>query len=213
MMLLWRFSGVAPIQSIYPKTQALTSATDKLAINIIEGETVRNRDTSVPFNSPAPFWLRSSGSQRRTVLFGTFRNTSKSVRIFLTSLSFLAATAEPRSAQDQRPSQTAGVDNTRMGAYRALAELSYEAFQKGDRLLAAKLARILERAWAKGEDLGGRRALANTDPDLFEKANRAMAAFSKPLIDCQKTTPDALKVGSAYRLFLDLLKQADRENS
>ena len=38
----------------------------------------------------------------------------------------------PCLAQDKAPTQTAGVDNTKMGAYRALAQLSFHAFQKGD---------------------------------------------------------------------------------
>src|ERR1700734_758831 len=43
------------------------------------------------------------------------------------------------------------VDDTHMGSYRALAELSHEAFEKGDVARAAVLARILERTWDKGE--------------------------------------------------------------
>ena len=48
-------------------------------------------------------------------------------------------------AQDKKVTQTAGVDNTRMGAYRALARLTFQAFQRGDNATAAELARILER--------------------------------------------------------------------
>jgi hypothetical protein len=56
-------------------------------------------------------------------------------------------------AQDRRTSQTAGVDNTKMGAYRALAQIAYSAFQNGDHSSAAQHAKILERVWDKAEDL------------------------------------------------------------
>jgi hypothetical protein len=56
-------------------------------------------------------------------------------------------------AQDRRTSQTAGVDNTKMGAYRALAQIVYSAFQNGDHSSAAQHAKILERVWDKAEDL------------------------------------------------------------
>ena len=59
-------------------------------------------------------------------------------------------------AQEKRFPQTAGVDDSKMGPYRALAQLAYAASQKGDNALAAKLARILERTWDKAEDYGGR---------------------------------------------------------
>jgi hypothetical protein len=48
-------------------------------------------------------------------------------------------------AQGTKATQTAGVDNSRMGAYRALAQLAYQAFQKGDNATASELARVLER--------------------------------------------------------------------
>src|ERR1700753_4239360 len=47
----------------------------------------------------------------------------------------------------KKVTQAAEVDNTRMGSYRALAQLSFQAFQKGDSATAAELARILERTW------------------------------------------------------------------
>lgn len=41
----------------------------------------------------------------------------------------VAGSAAIRSAQDKAPSQAAGVDNTKMGPYPALAQLSFQAFQ------------------------------------------------------------------------------------
>ena len=46
-----------------------------------------------------------------------------------------------------------------MGAYRALAQLYFQAFQKGDILAAAELARNLERTWDGAEEGGGPRSL------------------------------------------------------
>jgi hypothetical protein len=59
--------------------------------------------------------------------------------------------ALPCMSQEKKVTQTAGVNNTRMGAYPALAQLAYQAFQKGDNSAAAELARILERTWDQGE--------------------------------------------------------------
>jgi hypothetical protein len=120
-----------------------------------------------------------------------------------------AATSVPAKAQEKRPSQTAGVDNTKMGTYRALAELSFQAFKKGDGVTAAKLARILERAWDSSEEGGGEKALAKTNPQLFEQIDRAMDVFIKPLIGYEKAAPDPAKVESAYNAYLELLKQAE----
>lgn len=112
-------------------------------------------------------------------------------------------------AQEKRPTQIAGVDNTRMGAYRALAELSFQAFQKGDNVTSAKLARILERTWDKGEEGGGKNSLAVANAELFEQIDNAMDAFIKPLMGNEKSTPDPAKIEVAYAVFLEKLKQAD----
>jgi hypothetical protein len=42
-------------------------------------------------------------------------------------------------AQDTHQSQGSGVDNTKMGPYRALAHIAYAAHQKGDDATAAQL--------------------------------------------------------------------------
>src|ERR1700757_3355742 len=80
-------------------------------------------------------------------------------------------------AQERRTPQTAGVDNTKMGPYRALAQIAYAASQKGDFATAATLAKILERTWDKGEDYGGDMALSKTNHALFEDADKAMDQF------------------------------------
>jgi len=112
-------------------------------------------------------------------------------------------------AQEKRFPQTAGVDDSKMGPYRALAQLSYAAMQKGDNALAAKLARILERNWDKAEDYGGETALSKTNHALFDEIDKAMDRFISPLIAHPAATPDAALLKAAYRAYLEKLQQAD----
>ena len=112
-------------------------------------------------------------------------------------------------AQEKRFPQTAGVDDSKMGAYRALAQLTFAASQKGDNTLAAKLGRILERTWDKAEDYGGETALSKTNKPLYEEIDKAMDRFITPLVTHPAATPDAAAVKAAYNLYMDKLKQAD----
>jgi hypothetical protein len=112
-------------------------------------------------------------------------------------------------AQEKRFPQTAGVDDSKMGPYRALAQLTFAASQKGDTALAAKLGRILERTWDKSEDYGGETALSKTNRTLFDEIDKAMDHFISPLIAHPKESPDAAAVKAAYNLYLEKLKQAD----
>lgn len=111
------------------------------------------------------------------------------------------------SGQEKKVTQLAGVDNTRMGAYRALAQLSFQAFQKGDITTAAELARILERTWDQGE-------WHNTSDGSYCKANRtvcqpmdhAMDVFIGPIVGYNPVPPDRAAVESAYRSASEMLK-------
>jgi len=113
------------------------------------------------------------------------------------------------SAQEKKVPQTAGVDNTKMGAYRAIAQHAYIEFQKGDAATAAQLAHSLERVWDKGEDYGGDTALKKTHPDLFEQIDKAMDDFVLPLMDYKTKSPDPARVKAAYNTYLEKLKLAD----
>jgi hypothetical protein len=164
------------------------------------------------------FWLpehasdpqfKSKVRKRRILLLPTFSKLSKSIFLVAAGMVLFAGTGSLSGVQDKRSSQVAGVDNSKMGAYRALAELSYQAFQKGDTATAAKLSRILERTWDKGEQGGGKSSLTMTNAELFEQIDSAMDGFIKPLIGFEKTTPDPAKVAVAYAAFLEKLKQAD----
>jgi hypothetical protein len=124
---------------------------------------------------------------------------------------FLAMTAAmPSVSQENKITQIAGVDNTKMGAYHALAELSLEAFRKGDYARAAELARILERTWDAAEEGGGERALVKTNKDLFEQIDKAMDGFIKPVIYYAAKAPDAATVQAAYQEFLGQLIKGER---
>jgi hypothetical protein len=113
------------------------------------------------------------------------------------------------SAQEKKVPQTAGVDNTKMGAYRAIAQHAYVEFQKGDAAAAAQLAHSLERVWDKGEDYGGDTALKKTHPDLFEQIDKAMDDFVLPLMDYKIKAPDPARIKAAYNAYLEKLKLAD----
>jgi hypothetical protein len=121
----------------------------------------------------------------------------------------LSALSPSALAQEKRAPQMAGVDNTKMGAYRALAQIAFAAFQKGDTATAAQLARILERLWDKAEDYGGDTALKKTNAELFEQIDKAMDQFVTPLMNSAKTPPDAVKLKAAYTAYLEKLKLAD----
>ena len=113
------------------------------------------------------------------------------------------------SAQEKKNPQTAGVDNTKMGAYRAIAQHAYLEFQKGDAATAAQLAHSLERVWDKGEDYGGDTALKKTHPDLFEQIDKAMDDFVLPLMEYKTKPPDPARVKAAFGAYMEKLKLAD----
>jgi hypothetical protein len=111
--------------------------------------------------------------------------------------------------QEARQPQTAGVDNTKMGPYRALAQLTYAAAQKGDGAGAAQLAKILERVWDKAEDYGGDTALSKTNPDLFKQVDKAMDDFAAAVQAGAKPPADVLKLKAAYHAYFEKLQRAD----
>jgi hypothetical protein len=115
----------------------------------------------------------------------------------------------PLSAQEKRMAQTAGVDNSKMGPYRALAQLAYAASQKGDHASAATLAKILERTWDKAEDYGGDTALSKTNHAVYEQIDKAMDQFISLFLDHPATAPDAAKLKVAYNYYLEKLKLGD----
>jgi hypothetical protein len=121
----------------------------------------------------------------------------------------IASTASQAFAQEKKVGQTNGVDNSKMGAYRALAQHIFGDFQKGDVAAAAEMGRVLERLWDKAEDYGGDSALSKTNKQLFEEIDKAMDQFLSPIWDAKSKPPDATKVRAAYNTYLEKLKLAD----
>ena len=133
------------------------------------------------------------------------RNFVKLVFLMLVSALLFANSA---AAQTKAP-QTAGVDNTKMGPYRALATLAFNASQKGDNATAATLAKILERTWDKSEDYGGDTALSKTNKKLFDEVDKAMDQFVSLMADHPTSAPDPARLRAAYTNYLEKLKAAD----
>ncbi len=135
------------------------------------------------------------------------------VRPFLTAglaiLLFCLATSFSSLAQEKRFPQTAGVDDSKTGPYRALAQLALAASQKGDNALAERLARILERTWDKAEDFGGDTALSKKNKAVFDEIDKAMDQFIEPLEKHASPAPDAAAIKSAFSAYLEKLKLGD----
>jgi hypothetical protein len=100
--------------------------------------------------------------------------------------------------------QTGGVDRTHMGVYRALADLIRDSMKRGDMVSAAKLARILEIGWDRGEG-----DLHTKSPQVWGGIDTAMDEFVLPIIGYQKAAPDEAKVDAARKAFVAKLKDAD----
>ncbi len=139
----------------------------------------------------------------------TVRRAATAISMICVALLLTASTLLVSSAQEKHASQSAGVDNTKMGPYRALAQLALAASQKGDNATAAELARILERTWDKAEDYGGDTALSKTNHALFEQIDKAMDQFIGLLTEHVTSAPDASKVKAAYSAYMEKLKLAD----
>lgn len=140
------------------------------------------------------------------------RSTGISVPKFVSASLFallLALLFANSSVAQTKAPQTAGVDNTKMGPYRALATLAFNASLKGDNPTAATLAKILERTWDKSEDYGGDTALSKTNKKLFDEIDKAMDQFVSLLVDHPTAAPDPARLRAAYTNYLDKLKQAD----
>jgi hypothetical protein len=128
---------------------------------------------------------------------------------YCTAALFLCFSGASSFAQEKRVPQTAGVDNSKMGPYRALAQLAYAASQKGDHAGAATLAKVLERTWDKAEDYGGDTALSKTNHALFDQIDKAMDQFISLFLDHPASAPDPARLKSAYTQYLEKLKLAD----
>lgn len=109
----------------------------------------------------------------------------------------LTAPVWAQDAQAKKVTQTAGVNNTKMGAYEALAEMSLRAFQKGDIANSAELARILEKTWDRGES--GERAAGKPNADLYNQIDKTMDGFIEPILQYNPVRPSKADSENAYK--------------
>src|SRR5882762_2266296 len=100
----------------------------------------------------------------------------------------VCAAAAPAFSQEKKVAQKNGVDISKMGAYRALAQHIYTEFQRGDIAAAAELGTVLERVWDKAEEYGGDTALAKTNRPLFVFANAVSPPYSSALSQTLSST-------------------------
>ncbi|HXY24418.1 MAG TPA: hypothetical protein VEI73_07185 [Candidatus Acidoferrum sp.] len=137
------------------------------------------------------------------------RRIDKLFQGFLFLVLAVAVAAGSGLAQDKKVGQTNGVDNSKMGAYRALAQHIYSDYQKGDVAAAAEMGRVLERVWDKAEDYGGDAALSKTNKQLFDEIDKAMDAFLTPLWEAKSKPPDPARVKAAFNAYVEKLRLAD----
>jgi hypothetical protein len=129
--------------------------------------------------------------------------------LFLALVLVLGIAGGTAVAQEKKVGQVNGVDNSKMGPYRALAQHIYSDFQRGDVAAAAEMGRVLERVWDKAEDYGGDTALSKTNRKLFDEIDKAMDQFLTPLWEAKAKPPDPAKVKAAFNIYLEKLKLAD----
>jgi hypothetical protein len=138
-----------------------------------------------------------------------FQRTIRPLLALVFALLIAAAAAAPASAQEKKVAQKNGVDISKMGAYRALAQHIYGDFQKGDLAAAAELSTVLERLWDKAEEYGGDTALAKTNRQLFDEIDKAMDQFITPFIEAKGKPPDPARTKAAFNAYMEKLKLAD----
>jgi hypothetical protein len=138
-----------------------------------------------------------------------FQRTIRPLLALAFAFLIACAAAASASAQEKKVAQKNGVDISKMGAYRALAQHMYADFQKGDVAAAAELGTILERLWDKAEEYGGDTALAKTNRQLFDEIDQAMDQFITPITEAKGKPPDPARVKAAFSAYLEKLKLAD----
>lgn len=138
-----------------------------------------------------------------------FSSRGRTLGAFLAAILLMATFVGNAFSQEKRVAQTNGVDNTKMGAYRAIAQHIYADFQKGDIAAAAEMGRVLERLWDKAEEYGGDTALAKTNRQLFDEIDKAMDQFLTPIWEAKAKPPDPARVKAAFNTYLEKLRLAD----
>src|SRR5258708_18341437 len=92
----------------------------------------------------------------------------------------VCAAAVPAFSQEKKVAQKNGVDISKMGAYRALAQHIYAEFQRVDIAAAAELGTDLEIVWGKSEEYGCDTAFAKNNRQLSDVIFTANDLFLTP---------------------------------
>lgn len=126
----------------------------------------------------------------------------KSLRFIAVSIVLLATACLSASAQK------VPVSNSKTGVYRALADLIFQSYQKGDLDTAGTLGRVLDRTWDTIEE-NGENGVNKSNSKLFEEIDEAMDAFIKPVMNADRKTPDPAAVDATYHAYIAELQKAD----
>ena len=174
----------------------------------INGKPVCAKKAGQRINIIAHFEIAESLTSEGETMRSSYQRVAQAI-LFLALALLPGTVGYPAMAQEKKVAQANGVDNSKMGPYRALAQHIYLDFQKGDIAGAAAMGRVLERVWDKAEDYGGDTALSKTNRKLFDEIDKAMDDFLTPIWEAKGKPPDAAKVKAAYNAYLEKLKLAD----
>lgn len=94
------------------------------------------------------------------------------------------------------------VAQSNVGLYRALAEVTFQAFDRRDFSTARKVARSLEMCW---DGIEGNGVLRKKEPAVYQDLDRAMDHFIGPVLRTAEGDVDSQQVHKAYREYLEKL--------
>lgn len=100
--------------------------------------------------------------------------------------------------------QYEGVSQGRMGVYRTLGRLAFEAAQKNDMHTAAMFAYLLERAWDQGS--GG---LKMSNREVWEQIEKSIDNVVRPIVASPYVPLDSRQFKQAYTTLNEKLSLAD----
>jgi hypothetical protein len=118
-------------------------------------------------------------------------------------------------AQEERQKRFAGVDNTKVGNYRALAQLALQASKEGDNPRAAELGRILENSWDVAGFSDQNWPIGPNRQALQARVDSNMDGFINLLKQYREKRPSAsvgpnpAEIQSAYDSYIESLDLAD----
>jgi hypothetical protein len=142
---------------------------------------------------------------------------SQVVAVLLAVLILVVTTAHGLAVQKAESQVPLNVHDTKMAPFRAMAQLTFEAFKKKDYRAAATLAKLLEVFWDATKGDASEQKSGRMSDELFSKIDGAMDAFVNPIAGYGRglthnqpvAVPDAVNVETAYKEYLSTLKLGD----